>query len=106
MGYAKGSNLMDVTAELCLPILPHLELNTALSYTKQGSFGSSWNQNYMDEFAGNTEDATAEWFQGDIEEEWSLASSLKVDFLAHHSLLAGIQVADDTRFNLSWQIRY
>ncbi|HOH47079.1 MAG TPA: hypothetical protein PLX59_04510 [Candidatus Cloacimonadota bacterium] len=106
LGYAKGSNLMDVTAELCLPILPHLELNTALSYTKQGSFGSSWNQNYMDEFAGNTEDATAEWFQGDIEEEWSLASSLKVDLLAHHSLLAGIQVADDTRFNLSWQIRY
>ena len=106
LGYSKGSNLMDISGELCLPILPHIELNTAISFTKQGSFGSTWSQNYLDEFAGNTEDGTAEWFQGDITEQWSLSSSLKVDLLAHHSLLAGIQLKDETQMNLSWQVRY
>ncbi|MEF3694842.1 MAG: hypothetical protein V3576_05780 [Candidatus Cloacimonadota bacterium] len=106
LGYSKGSNLMDLTAELCLPILPHIELNTALSYTKQGSFGSTWSQNYMDEFAGNTENGTAEWFQGDLSEFWSLSSSLRVDLLAHHSLLAGLRLDDETEMNLTWQVRY
>ncbi|MDP2172664.1 MAG: hypothetical protein Q8J62_02705, partial [Candidatus Cloacimonadaceae bacterium] len=41
LGYPKGSNLMDISLEANLPVASFLYLDSIVSYTKQGSYGSS-----------------------------------------------------------------
>ncbi len=109
LGYAKGSNLMDLTIELYLPLMRHLGLVTAFSKVRQGSFGSSWQTNYLDAFSGVQQDAgEASWFQGTAMDYYSWSTSFKIDLLAHHKLLAAMTLSDrqPDRYSLAWQFRY
>lgn len=109
LGYAKGSNLVDISIELYLPLMRHLGLVTAFSKVRQGSFGSSWQTNYLDAFSGNQQsEGEADWFQGTVQDYYTLSSSLKIDLLSHHKLLLAMCLSDQMpdRYSLAWQFRY
>ncbi len=111
LGYPKGSNLVDVSVSLILPWEDILTWHSEASYTRQGSFGSAWNQNYLDIFPGDSlHDGTAEWFQGSISETVGVKSSLLFDLFAHHRFLAGFMSAKKDTWNsqvfAAWQFVY
>ena len=91
LGYPKGSNLVDISASLKVPYSKRITWLSIASYTKQGSFGSDWRENYHDVFPGESlHTGTATWFQGSVTRTTELKSSLLIDIFAHHRLLAGI----------------
>lgn len=90
LGYLKGSNLVDTTLEANLPIRNGLRLDTQVSFTRQGSFGNSWQLNYSDAFPSDIiNTATAKWFQGTRTDLWEYRATLRCDILAHHTLYLG-----------------
>jgi hypothetical protein len=89
LGYPQGSNVLDLSFEANIPWQDYLQLDTQLSYRKRGSVGASWQENYHDTFAGQIDDATAEWFEGETSDEYQIQSSLSIPILAHHSFLLG-----------------
>jgi len=91
LGYPKGSNLVDISASLKVSYRERITWLSIVSYTKQGSFGSDWRENYHDVFPGESlQTGTATWFQGTVSKTTELKSSLLIDIFAHHRLLAGI----------------
>ncbi|MDZ4181591.1 MAG: hypothetical protein U1B83_01845, partial [Candidatus Cloacimonadaceae bacterium] len=111
LGYPKGSNLLDLSLEANLPLSRHLSLDSILSYTKQGSYGSSWQLNYFEWFQGSdVDDATADWFQGTKTETIRLNSTLRFSAMAHNDFLIGIDTTWDKspRYNIfaGWQLSY
>lgn len=111
LGYPKGSNLIDVTASFKLPFRDILHWQNEVSYTKQGSFGSDWRQNYHDVFPGESlHNGTAEWFQGTVTKTTELRCSLLIDLFAHHRLLAGFSAFKNSGWNTktfaAWQFVY
>ncbi|MDD4147267.1 MAG: hypothetical protein PHO85_01975 [Candidatus Cloacimonetes bacterium] len=89
LGYPQGSNLVDVSLEANLGLLPYCLLDSRLSWRKRGSDGASWQDNYHDIFTGQIDDAQATWFMGDQSNEYQLCSSLTIPILAHNRLLIG-----------------
>ncbi len=90
LGYARGSNLVNATLEANLPLSKGLRADTQVSFTRQGSYGDSWQLNYQDYFPSavmNT--ATATWFQGSRRDTWEFRGALRCDMLAHHSFWLG-----------------
>ncbi len=111
LGYPKGSNLIDLTAAFKLPFRDILCWQNELAYTKQGSFGSDWRQNYHDVFPGESlHNGTAQWFQGTVTKTTALKSSLLLDLFAHHRFLAGFSATKtknwDTQIFSAWQFVY
>lgn len=90
LGYPQGSNVLDLSFEANIPFKELFFWDTQLSYRKRGSKGNSWQENYHDTFAGEIDEATAHWFEGDSSNEYQIKSSLKMQLLAHHSFLMGI----------------
>ncbi len=93
LGYPKGSNLVDISCLLRLPYKDIFLWQGGVSYCKQGSFGSDWQQNYHAVFhtAEEIEEGTAHWFEGTKTETITLKSNLLVDIFAHHRLLLGFE---------------
>ncbi|MDD2228280.1 MAG: hypothetical protein PHY48_02585 [Candidatus Cloacimonetes bacterium] len=110
LGYPKGSNIVDVSCGILLP-LPHSKiLQTKVSYSKQGSYGSDWRQNYNDVFAGHSTTGTAKWFEGTVTKRSSIDNTLLIDMFAHHRLLLGYsaeyQENWSSKLYAGWQLHY
>jgi len=111
LGYAKGSNLIDLTCELNYPLLPGLKWDSRFSFTRQGSVGNDWRLNYQDFFPPEIIDtATADWLEGEITNSYSFENTLRFSLMAHHSLVAGLSsnYRDAWRHQLfaGWQLSY
>jgi hypothetical protein len=89
LGYVKGSNLIDLTAELDLPVTQRLSFASQISGTVQGSEGNDWRLNYMDYFSSGLLTQEAQWLQGDKTYSAQILNTLRWNVLAHHSLLIG-----------------
>ncbi|MDP2173275.1 MAG: hypothetical protein Q8J62_05835, partial [Candidatus Cloacimonadaceae bacterium] len=73
--------------------------------------GSSWQLNYGDWFSGaQIDNATADWFEGEISQTWRLISTIRFSAMAHNAFIIG----HDTRWDPSprhhifagWQLSY
>lgn len=110
LGYAQGSNVLDISLEANVPWREYLQWDSRLSWRKRGSVGASWQDNYHDIFAGMIDDATAHWFEGDVSHEYQVSSSLNILVLAHHKLLLGLDSLkqDDWTHRLfaAWQFDF
>ncbi len=90
LGYPKGSNLLDLTAELNLPLPAKLRWDSQLSATWQGSEGNDWRLNYQDYFpSGISATAEADWLGGEVDFNLRWQNTLRVGILAHHTFLLG-----------------
>jgi len=101
LGYPQGSNVLDLSFEANIPFKPYFCFDTQLSWRRRGSLGNSWQDNYHDLFAGQINDASAYWFDGETSEEYQIRSSLMIPILAHHQFLLG----HDSLKQASWQHR-
>lgn len=90
LGYAQGSNVLDLSLEANVPWRKVLEWDTQLSWRKRGTKGNDWRENYHETFAGIIEDGTAHWFEGEVSHEYQIKSSLNILFMAHHRFLMGL----------------
>lgn len=111
LGYPKGSNIVDITALLKLPVRDIMLWQSSLAYSKQGSFGSDWRTNYKDVFQGEAlHSGTATWFEGDVSKTTTIENSLLIDIFAHHRLLLGHktehQDAWTNEYYAAWQLSY
>ncbi|MCK9241949.1 MAG: hypothetical protein RBR69_03920 [Candidatus Cloacimonadaceae bacterium] len=110
LGYAQGSNVLDISLEANVPWRKYCEWNTQLSWRKRGSYGNNWQDNYHDIFAGMINDASAHWFEGDLSHEYQISSNVHILFLAHHKLLLGLDSLkqDDWQHHLfaGWQFDF
>ena len=111
LGYAKGSNLVDFSIGLKLPVSSRISLQSSASFTRQGSFGSSWQENYTEAFPGQQQyDGTAEWFQGDKTDTIKLQNVLVLDFMAHHRFRLGLLSEHNEDWthdlNAGWQFNF
>ncbi len=90
LGYPKGANLLDVTAELNLPLPGNLRLDSQFSCTWQGSRGNDWRLNYRDEFPAEISDtAPAYWLEGELSVTPVWQNTLRIGIMAHHVFLLG-----------------
>lgn len=90
LGYNKGSNLLDLSAELNLPLPACLRWDGRISLTWQGSEGNDWRLNYHDYFPAEiVNTAEAHWLEGDVSFHCRLENALRWDIMAHHSFLVG-----------------
>jgi len=105
LGYTGGSNLVNATLEANLPIRKGLRADAQVSFTRQGSYGNSWQLNYSDYFPADVIDsATAVWFEGTRADTWSYCATLRCDILAHHAFYLGGSAADSREtLHAGWQ---
>ncbi len=90
LGYAKGSNLLDATAELNFPLPWNSRWDSQFSCTWQGSRGNDWRVNYRTEFPpGITNTAPAYWLEGDLSVITVWQNTLRIGVMAHHQFLLG-----------------
>lgn len=111
LGYPKGSNLVDISAELNLPLNSWLQWNSTLSHTWQGSVGNIWSLDYSDYFTSAEMDtAETRWLEGDVTRVFQLQNTLRLELLAHHSFLLGhsstFGKADKHQLFGSWQFSF
>ncbi len=110
LGYPQGSNIVDISLGLNVPIAYDLKFISKLSYSKQGSYGSSWQQNYNDLFAQTSQSAKAKWFQGEVSKRTGIDTVLLIDTFAHHRLLLGLEARYDKEWDskmyAGWQLHY
>lgn len=90
LGYPKGANLLDVTAELNLPLPWNSRWDSQFSCTWQGSRGNDWRVNYRDEFPSSiVNTAQAYWLEGDLSVTPVWQNTLRIGIMAHQVLLLG-----------------
>lgn len=90
LGYPKGANLLDVTAELNVPLPGKLRWDSQFSCTWQGSEGSDWRLNFREEFPVDIiETAQAYWLEGDLSVTPVWQNTLRIGIMAHHSFILG-----------------
>jgi hypothetical protein len=111
LGYPKGSNLIDFTAELNYPLFSGLRWDCRASFTRQGSVGSDWRLNYQDYFPpGIIDTATADWLEGEITDTFTIQNSLRIGLMAHHSFVLGHTSTHTDAWSHSlfggWQLSY
>ncbi len=110
LGYPKGSNIADFSCLLRLPYRNILLWQGSVSYSKQGSFGSDWSEDYHNAFPDSEamDNGTASWFQGTKTNTITLKSNVLIDVFAHHRLLFGWEGChnDDWQNTLysAWQL--
>jgi len=111
LGYPKGSNLVDLTAELNLPLPWKMRWDSQFSCTWQGSVGNDWRLNYHTYFPSDiVNTAEAYWLEGDVSFIPAWTNAIHLDFMAHHSFILGHSstFSKDSRHQLflSWQFFY
>ena len=110
LGYEKGSNLVDLSLELNLPLADRTRLDSQISCTWQGSEGNDWRLNYQEYFPTGIMTEEAHWLEGDITFTTRLRNTLRIGILAHHILLLGHDslFGSDSRhkFYAGWQVMY
>lgn len=110
LGYPQGSNLLDLSAELYLPLQHFLKIATKHSWRKRGSEGNSWQDNYHDIFAGQIDTAEAQWFAGTKSTEYQIVSSFEIPILAHLRFLFGHDSVRQNQWHhklfAAWQFIY
>lgn len=108
LGYPKGSNLLDLSAELNLPLPFKFHWDSRISLTWQGSVGNDWRLNYKDFFPVNTMEREAYWLEGDVSFGTVWENSLRADFLAHHSFLftQRTDFRGQSRLSGGWQFSF
>ncbi len=99
LGYPKGSNLIDYTAELNYPLPFKSALNSKISYTRQGSEGNIFSLNYIEEIP-DIDNYQVQWLQGNISDTFEIKNMLKSNFFAHHRLMLGHSASYDRK---NWQ---
>ncbi len=88
LGYSKGSNLLDITAELNLPLPSKMRWDSQFSFTWQGSEGNDWRENYRDAFPTDIiNTAEAFWLDGDLSRIPMWQNTLRIGTFAHHDIL-------------------
>jgi len=111
LGYPKGSNLVDLTAELNLPLPWEMRWDSQFSCNWQGSVGNDWRLNYHTYFPGDiVNTAEAYWLEGDISFTPVWTNTIHLDFMAHHSFILGhsstLNKESRHQLFLSWQFFY
>ncbi|MDY0325097.1 MAG: hypothetical protein RBQ87_02855 [Candidatus Cloacimonadaceae bacterium] len=110
LGYAQGSNVLDISLEANVPWRNYLDWDTQLSWRKRGSIGNDWTENYHETFVGTIDNATAHWFEGIVSHEYQVKSSLSILLMAHHKFLVGLDSLkqDDWQHRLfaAWQFDF
>jgi len=111
LGYTKGSNLLDLSTELNLPLPLRLSFDAGFSFCRQGSYGSDWRESYLNAYAGQAStDATADWFQGDITNTFSFLGAISYqpfDCLRIKGGLKSTKIEDwKHELSLSFQFSY
>ncbi|MBW6514813.1 MAG: hypothetical protein K0B87_08680 [Candidatus Syntrophosphaera sp.] len=111
LGYAKGSNLFDLSAELNLPLPAKLRWDSQISFTWQGSEGNDWRLNYKDHFPPEiVGSAEADWLEGETGFSCLWQSSLRWEIMAHHAFLLGhrseLADAPGHQFFACWQASF
>jgi len=111
LGFPKGSNLIQYTAEFNFNILKNLNINANIYYTRQGSVGNSFNMNYNSRPSNK-----ADWLEGEISDTFSFTPVITWEVIAHHRIKAGISLdmellkhqedEKNTEFYLSYQAIY
>ncbi|OQB06493.1 MAG: hypothetical protein BWY18_00756 [Candidatus Cloacimonetes bacterium ADurb.Bin211] len=111
LGYPKGSNLVDLTAELNLPLPWEMRWDSQFSCNWQGSVGNDWRLNYHTYFPGDiVNTAEAYWLEGDVSFTPVWTNTIHLDFMAHHSFILGhsstLNKESRHQLFLSWQFFY
>lgn len=88
LGYHKGSNLLDYSAELHYPLPLQSSWNCHISYTRQGETGNNYALNYIQEIP-DIDNTSAAWLEGKIHDKLSIQNIFKSAALAHHKLMLG-----------------
>lgn len=110
LGYPKGSNLIDYSAELNYSMNWQTSITAKASYTRQGSTGNNFSINYLT-YVPDIDNTTADWLQGTVSDTFSLNTIVKSSFFAHHNILLGHKacydkVSWDHLFFGAWQFIY
>ncbi|NLW18227.1 MAG: hypothetical protein GXY81_00840 [Candidatus Cloacimonetes bacterium] len=88
LGYPKGSNLLDLTAEFNLPLPLRMRWDSQYSLTWQGSEGNDWRVNYRDAFPTEIiNQAEAFWLDGELSRTHVLQNALRIGVFTHHDFL-------------------
>lgn len=111
LGYGKGSNLIDLSGEINLPLPACLHWDGRISLTWQGSEGNDWRLNYHDYFPADiVNTAEAHWLDGDVSFSCRVENALRWDIMAHHSFLIGhsSRLGEDPSHQIfgCWQASY
>ncbi|MCD4651470.1 MAG: hypothetical protein K8S56_06765 [Candidatus Cloacimonetes bacterium] len=107
LGYPKGSNLIDYTLEVNVPLGLGFILNSQGSYTRQGSVGNHFSINYETRPSEN-----ARWLDGEITDTARARIMLDWRMLAHHTVKLGLQHVEiidgesNTNLYLGWHTEY
>jgi len=109
LGYRHGSNVLNLSLQNHLQIMPCLEWNMQAGFSYRGSEGTSWQDNYHEIFEGVIDEAEVQWFAGEINREYSISNSLNIPLTRNHTLLAGHQgkYMDEWQHRVfaAWQFR-
>lgn len=108
LGYHKGSNLLDLTAEFNLPLPLRMRWDSQYSITWQGSEGNDWRVNYRDAFPSDViNEAEAFWLDGDLSRTHELQNVLRIGIFTHHDFLLAHRSTFGSqkkhRFFANWQ---
>jgi len=110
LGYPHGSNVLDLSFEANIPLMPYLILDSQISWRKRGSKGDSWQDNYHDIFGGQIDEANAYWFDGEQSQEYQIQSSILFPLMAHHDILLTHDSLKtngwDHRIVAAWQFKF
>jgi hypothetical protein len=110
LGYPEGSNVLDLSLESNFRLLPYLLWDAQFSFRRRGSEGSNWQDNYHDIIGEEIDTAQATWFAGEKSEEYEVETSLRIPFLAHNSILVGLNMLHDSDWEhklfTAWQFIY
>ncbi len=111
LGYQDGSNLVKGSLEISLPLPEKLSWTGRASFMRQGSEGSSWQQNYQDYFTPDIFfDAETKWFAGVRQDTFSWDHILKIGPFAHHNFYIGHSYKDSAKHKhklfAGWQAWY
>jgi len=98
LGYPKGTNLIDFSAQAAFP-LPHASsLAIYTSYTRQGSEANHYYINYLEEI-DDIENHQCKWLSGKISKIYQIKTIVRNEVFAHHRFMLGF----DSKYNEDWQ---
>lgn len=103
LGHPKGGNLISWDLRFTTKYNNRLNFESLLTYTRQGSLGNDFSQNYQ-----SREKDTATWLEGKITDELEVKSVVTYNINRHHRLKLGYLYSDtnDDEINLSYMVIY
>jgi hypothetical protein len=106
LGFPEGTNLVQVAAEISVPVLPYLTFDQFASFTRQGDLGDGSELDY-----NNRPKDTAKWLEGEQTDTLRGKTVLTFSLFAHHSVKAGVDWRKDDgdwkhELMLSYQAMY